>query len=150
MATGYVGQQALEAGLNSVYETGNVKCILMNNTHVPDEDTQQFLSDITANQLGTANGYTALSAGTGGVAVTCTVVRTEAGNLFDVTFGQAQWTASGTLSAYCAVYVDDTGVDATSKILYQNDFTNQPTSATDATFTVNSSSFQIDFPNVAD
>lgn len=142
MSTGYVGQQALEDALNAVYETGNVKAILLNNSHAPAEDTQHFYSDISANELGTANGYTA-----GGTAATCTVTRTGATNLFEVDFGAVSWTASGTLSAYHLAYIDDTGTPTTSKVLYQLTFTTQPTTATDAPFNVTASQFSIDFPD---
>jgi hypothetical protein len=141
VATGFVGFPAFTAALKAVYETGNVRVRLMNGTHTPT-DAQEFWSAISANELSTANGYTA-----GGKAVTATVAFNDTTNLYTITFPQESWTADGALSAYVAVYVNDTGNAATSRILYQNQFTNQPTTATDAAFTVNQSTITVDFPD---
>lgn len=145
MATGYVGQQAFEAALNSVYETGNVKCALLTDAHTPDEDTQQFWSDVSANEA-TGTGYTA-----GGAAVTSTVTFNAVGNTHVVNFGGTSWDATGgSLSGGTAVWYDSTGTPSTSRILFQNRFTTQPSTATNDIFTIPAQSMTVDWPNTAD
>lgn len=88
------------------YLTDSIRCTLHTSTYTPAIDTNEVKADAT-NELGTANGYTALGIVIGGK----TVVYSAGSNqtVFDMDDTTVTWTASGgSLVFNYAVFWDDT------------------------------------------
>lgn len=116
------------------YAADTIGVVLLDNTHVPNMDSHEFLADIIADELPTGNGYTA-----GGQALaTKTATYDAAGNDTVHNAASSVWTPSAgqTLgpARYAAVF-KDTGVDATSVLLVLVDF-EANTSAVGAPLTI--------------
>jgi len=97
--------------------TDTIKAMLLTNAHANDVDTQEFISDVSANEV-SATGYTAggatLASKTTTVDNTADVARADAA---DVTYS-----ITGSMTArYVAVY-KDTGTPGTSPVITILDF----------------------------
>ena len=105
-----------------------IKVMLCTSAYVPNQDAHQFKSDITGEVVGT--GYTA-----GGQALTGKALSYAAGHT-------ETWTAtspsfpSSTITARFAVFYQDTGTPATSRLICYWDFGVDVSSSTGA-FTLN-------------
>jgi len=108
-----------------------IKMMLVNSSHTNDIDTQEFISNVDANEV-TGTGYTA-----GGQNVANVTVAADTTNdRGELTFDDVVWDASGgSLTASYAVLYDDTATNTTSQILAIYDFSGSQT-ATDANFTI--------------
>lgn len=117
-----------DGGIDFLNDT--IKVALLTDTHTTDIDTQEFFSDVNANEA-SATGYTA-----GGQALsnkTTTVDTTADDSTFDA--DNVTWTVSGGLTArYVAVY-KDTGTASTSPLITIFDLGSNKT-VTDGDFTV--------------
>jgi len=87
------------------------KVILMNTAFAFDKDTHATLADVTANQLGTGNGYTQNDK----ILTTPTVTEDDVNDKSKVTFDDVTWTASGgdIGPSGAAIIYDDTTADDT-------------------------------------
>lgn len=139
MATGGVYFLSYQAALDAFYASGTWKAMLVSG-YSEDVDAHDYINDVNASEIAGGNGYT-----TGGKILVPTVTFTAATNTVVVTFPQMQWT-SATISADAAVYYQDTGNSATSRLGGINRFTNQPTSVTSGTFTAEPLTITFPFP----
>ena len=99
-------------------------------TYTPDQDVHDYADD-AANQLGTANGYTA-----GGATLGTKVNDYTAGtNVNRFSAADAVWTATGTLTARTAVVSDTTPAVAANNPLLTYHQSDADISATDAAWT---------------
>lgn len=82
------------------------KIILMDSGYTFDEDADEEYSDVSSDELGTGNGYTAGGAALAGVSVT----EDDSDDRAEVTWNNATWTASGgSIGPACgAIIYDDT------------------------------------------
>lgn len=112
------------------YLADNIAVTLHTSTYTPDQDVHDYAND-AANELGTANGYTA-----GGSNLASKVNDYTTGtNVIAFKAADVVWTATGTLTARTAVVSDITpGTAATNPLLtyHQSD---ADISATDAAWT---------------
>lgn len=139
MPVGTPGFAAFEETLNSFYETGTWKCMFLTNAHTPDEDLDVFIDDVSANEIVGVANYPA-----GGITVVPTVEFNTGTNDYTITFPQAAVNnTTGTFRH--AVYYQDTGTPATSRIGYQND-TEADITATNGTLQVNATTVVINYP----
>lgn len=93
------------------------KIMLLSNNHTPNAGTQQYVSDVVANEISDSGGkYT-----TGGIAVSGKVSVADGNNYYldaaDVVIG-----SGATLNYRYGILFQDTGNQATSKIRAQVDF----------------------------
>lgn len=112
------------------YLADTIKVTLHTSAFTPVQDTMNYADDL-ANELGTANGYTA----GGGTLGTKTNTYTGATNITEWGGADFVWTATGVLTARTAVVSDVTpGTAATNPLLtyHQSDV---DVSATDAAWT---------------
>src|SRR5215216_5771095 len=109
----WYGNAFLEAFNKEIdYLADNIAVTLHTSTYTPDQDVHDYAND-AANQLTTANGYTAGGQNLG------TKVNTYTGATNVVLFSAADvvWTATGTLTARTAVVSDTTpGTAATNPL----------------------------------
>jgi len=94
------------------------KVILMDDTFTFDKDADATLSDVTADQLSTANGYTQDDKTLTGISVT----EDDSNDKAAITWDNPTWTASGgSIGATGALIVyDDTTADDT--VIFCSDF----------------------------
>jgi len=125
---GNVFKQAFNKEIN--FLSDNIAVTLHNSTYVPDQDVHDYRNDV-ANELSTANGYTANGQNAAGK----TSVYTGATNVQAMDFNDVVWTATGTLTARTVVVSDTTpGTAATNPVItYHN--SDVDVSATDASWT---------------
>lgn len=110
-------------------DSDTIKVMLLTSSHTQDQDTYDFIDDVSANQV-SGTGYTA-----GGVALAnkaVTADNTDNEGVFDA--DDASWAASTITARYAAIY-KDTGTPATSPIIAILDFGSNQTS-TAGTFTI--------------
>lgn len=111
-------------------DTDTIKVMLLTSTHVQNQDTFEFISAVSANEV-VGTGYTA-----GGQALAGKVVSqddTDNEGVFDA--NDIVWATSTITARYAAIY-KDTGVAATSPIIAILDFaTDQISSAGNFTIT---------------
>jgi len=106
----------LEGSINFLTDT--IKVMLLTNTHTTNVDTQEFIDDVSANQV-TGTGYTAGGAAIGGK--TSGVDNTA--NTGNIDGNNVTWDASGgSLTARYAAIYKDTGTPGTSPIIGIIDF----------------------------
>lgn len=111
---GLAAKKLAEAGLN--WDSDTIKCALMTSDFTPDQDTQEFWGDISANEA-EGTGYTA-----GGKALTTSAPAYDAaGNTVKLDAEDVVW-ANSTITATHAVIYKDTGNPATSPLLGYVDF----------------------------
>ena len=95
-----------------------LKIMLLNSTHVPNAVTQQYISDIVANQITDAGGiYTA-----GGVAIAGKAKVAHGNNYYLDATDKVIGPGASLNYRYVILFID-TGNQATSKILAQIEFT---------------------------
>lgn len=115
-------------GLGNIdFEGDTIKAMLVTSAYTPNEDTDEFASDVTNEVSGT--GYTA----GGATLANCSVSVDSANNRVEFDADNPTWTGS-TITARGAVILKDTGVDTTSPLLFYVDFGEDKTS-TDGAFT---------------
>lgn len=117
MASG-VYNQFKTALMNGTYALAadTIKVILLNNSHTFDPDTLGY-SNVSANELATAGGYTAGGATLG--SVTITQDNTDDEGVFDAL--DTAW-AGATFTAYHAAMYDDTPVSPADPLMVSIDF----------------------------
>jgi len=95
----------------------SIKVALLNDTYVPDQDTQEFFSDVVASEI-TGTGYTA-----GGMALANKSLTYDgATNTTKLDADDVVW-ANATLSARYAVFYDaQSGVNSTNPLIAYFDF----------------------------
>ena len=103
--------------ITDIYVAETWKLMLLSNTHTPNAGTQQYVSDVVANEISDLGGkYTP-----GGVAVSGKASVADANNYYldaaDVAIGPG-----ASLNYRYGVLFQDTGNQATSKIRAQVDF----------------------------
>lgn len=100
------------------FDTDTIKFALMGSGFAIAQDTHDYFNDVSANELATANGYTA-----GGLTVTTKAITYDSASNYTVfDCDDPSWTASGTLTAYGAVLYVATGTASTSAIIGEIDF----------------------------
>lgn len=106
-----------------------VKLMLLTSSHTPNEDSDNFISGVSANEVAASGTYSA-----GGVALTksSSTDNTDNEGVFDAT--DVSITAATISARYAAIY-KDTGTPATSPIICVIDFGSTITS-TGGTFTI--------------
>jgi hypothetical protein len=110
-------------------DTDTVKVMLLTSTHANDIDTQEYIDDVSANEV-SGTGYTAGGATLANKAVTQD--NTDNEGVFDA--DDVAWSTSTITARYAVVY-KDTGVAATSPIICIQDFTTDKVSDA-GTFTI--------------
>lgn len=108
--------------------------MLMNSSHVFTA-TNTVRTDVSANQIATANGYTqATGAGTGKLLTSVTWVESSGTVTFDA--ADVSWTASGgSIAADDAVLFDDTA--ALDELMFSFDFGGTQTATDGGNFNIN-------------
>ncbi len=106
-----------------------VKLMLLTSSHTPSADNDEFIDDVSANEVGASGSYSA-----GGVTLTkaSSTDDTDDEGVFDAT--DVAITAA-TITARYAVLYKDTGTPSTSPIICEIDF-GQNYSSTAGTFTI--------------
>jgi hypothetical protein len=100
------------ANINLANGGDTVKVMLLTASHTTDIDAQEFIDDVSANEI-SVTGYTA-----GGAALaskTATQDNTDDEAQFDA--ANPEWTITGSVSFRYAVFYKDTGTPATSPII---------------------------------
>lgn len=111
-------------------DTDTIKVMLLTSTHVQNQDTHEYIDDVSANEV-TGTGYTAGGAALANKAVTQD--NTDNEGMFDA--DDVVW-ATSTITARFAVIYKDIGTPATSPIIAILDFaTDQISSAGNFTIT---------------
>ena len=107
-----------------------IKVALLSSAYTPNQDTHEFWSDVSANEV-TGTGYTA-----GGQALgTKTATYDAATNTIKLDAADVTWAASTITARYAVVY-KDTGVATTSPLVAYVDFvTDQSSNSGDFTLT---------------
>jgi hypothetical protein len=115
------------------FDSDTFKIILMQSGFTYNPDTHEDYADVSANELATANGYTAGGATLAGVSVT----ENDSTNTCDITWNDASWTASGgSLVASGAIIYDDTTTVPADAIVGYIDFGGDQTTLDGGTFTI--------------
>jgi hypothetical protein len=101
--------RVLTAGGDVDYGADTFKIILMGTGFTFDPDTDDLYADVSGDELGTGNGYTAGGATLSGVAVT----QNNTTDRCEITWNNASWTASGgDIGPFVgAIIYDDTVAD---------------------------------------
>ena len=135
MATAFnLAKRNLFKGLFNV-PTCTMKVALMDPTWTPDIDTEDFWSDISAKEI-TGTGYTA-----GGQTLTnCTIAVDTVNDWIKFDADDSAWTISGGATMTRLVVYRDTGVAATSPLLFHANDGGFPQLASGGLFTVTWSS----------
>lgn len=97
-------------------DTDTVKVMLLTSSHTQNADTQEFIDDVSANEV-SGTGYTAGGATIGTPAVTQD--NTDDEGVFDG--ADVTWASSTITARYAAIY-KDTGTPGTSPIIAILDF----------------------------
>lgn len=121
MATGIAfntyKRKLLEANIN--HSSDDIKVALLDNTYVPNIDTQEFFSDVSGDELPTLGGYTA--GGASLASKTVTVDTTDNEGVFDA--ADLVWIADETgFTCRYAVMYKNTGTPSTSPLIAYWDF----------------------------
>lgn len=109
-------------------DSHNFKIILLNSSHAFNAAHTQ-LSDVTANQLATANGYTQNAKALSGISLT------QSGGTVTFDASDVSWTAAGgdITASYAVVYDDDTTGDL---LLFNLSFSAPETAGTGTNFNI--------------
>lgn len=112
----FYGNAFISAFNAEIDVAGTVKCMLLDNTHTPAQDTHNYVDDVVADEV-SGTGYTA-----GGPTLT-TVALTYDGatNTIKLDADNVSLGGSTITARYAVIYVD-TGVDATSPLIALVDF----------------------------
>jgi hypothetical protein len=119
---------------NIDFDADSFKIILMATGFTFNKDTHATYTDVSASELSTGNGYTQNTKTLTGVSVT----EDDANDRAEVTWSNAQWTASGGSIGPSpgAIIFDDTSGDDT--VIGYIDFGEDKTASDGSTFTINS------------
>ena len=99
-------------GIDLILAIGTPKAMLLNNTHVSDIDTQQFIDDVSTNEV-SGTGYTA-----GGQTLTnITSTQDNTNDRVDVDCDDLTWSSLTVSNIRYVVFYVDSGTPATSPIL---------------------------------
>jgi len=120
-----------------------VKLRLHTTSHTPDQDADQFISDLD-NELASGNGYTSggelvLDTGAGNGKLDLTY--TGATNKLNVDFDDVTWSFTGTKAFVYAILVVDLGVDSISPLIGYDNMGSQSVTDADFTYQVNANGF---------
>jgi hypothetical protein len=116
------------------FSADTFKIILMQSGFVFDKDAHEEYSDVSGNELATANGYTTGGNTLAGVAVT----EDDVDDRCEVTWNNVTWTATtGPIGPACGAIIYDDTV-ANDPIVGWLDFTTDYTQAAGGTMTLNS------------
>ncbi len=101
------------------FDTDTIKVALLTNVYAPDATSDEFWSDISANEV-SGNGYTA-----GGEALTAKTVTVNGTGVVTFDAADVVWFegAAGFTNARYPVFYKDTGTPATSPLFVYHDFT---------------------------
>lgn len=117
------------------FQTNSFKIMLVTASHTPNQDTHEFRSSVTADEVGNSGTYAA-----GGSAVTATVQSIDTANDdVEVSFGGPYSWTSATIASKAAIIYKDTGNAATDPLICYVDF-GGTVNSTNGTFTVTLSS----------
>lgn len=107
-------------------DTDTIKVMLLTSTHTQDQDTYDYVNDVSANEV-TGTGYTA-----GGATITTpSVTQNNTDNVGVFDGADVTWASSTITARYACIY-KDTGTPATSPIIAILDFgSDQSSSAGD-------------------
>jgi hypothetical protein len=109
--------------------TGVIKVMLLTSSATLNQDTDDYINDVSANEVSGA-GYSA-----GGATVTgATPTYTAGTNTFALEANNVSWASSTITARYMVVYID-TGNPATSPVIAYSDFGGDQ-STVDGTFTL--------------
>lgn len=98
------------------FDTDTIKVMLLENTYTPDQDTHDYVDDVSANEV-SGTGYTA-----GGATISnASISYDSATNKTKLDADNVTW-SSATLTARYAVIYCDTGVESTSALIAYLDF----------------------------
>ena len=103
-------------------EADTVKLMLLTSSHTPNDDTDVFIDDVSANEVGNSGTY---SAGGPTLTVTSSTDDTDNEGVFDAADVSL---TSATITARYAVIYKDTGTPGTSPIACTIDFSTDQTS----------------------
>lgn len=125
---------------NIDFDSDTFLIILMNTSFAFDKDAHATLSDVTASQLATGNGYTQDSKTLAGVAVS----EDDTNDKAAITWNDVTWTASGGAigPSGAACVIDDTTTDDT--VVMCIDFGTDITAADGTNFTIEDIAFDIE------
>lgn len=115
-----VKKKILDADIDLVTDT--LKLMLLTSSHTTDIDTQEFIDDVSANEV-SGTGYTAGGETLSGKSVTVDTINDRA--YFDAT--DVSWATSTITARYACLY-KDTGTPGTSAIIGFYDYTSDKTS----------------------
>jgi hypothetical protein len=124
----YMFGQALAKSLNKeiAWLADNIKTALIKDTWVPAQDTNQYWSDVVANETA-GTGYTA----GGATLASKTLTYDGSTNKTKLAAANPQWPASTITARYACLYDDSPSTNATKPVLGYVDFgANQSTSNT--------------------
>lgn len=125
--TNYGKGQLLNGNIDLVNDT--IKLMLITSSHTPDIDAEEFIDDVSANEVGDSGTYSSGGATLGTKSVTVDDTNDRAYfDAADVAF------TSATITARYAYLYKDTGTPATSPIIGYYDYSTDKTS-TAGTFT---------------
>lgn len=113
------------------WDTDDIRCTLHAVGYVPDQDTHDYVDDLSS-ELATANGYTVGGQALAGKTLTYTIGT----NTIKFDANDVVWTAAGTLTARSAVVSDRTPGTAATQPLLVYQLSDADVSATDGTLTV--------------
>lgn len=120
-------KKLLDGDIDLVNDT--IKLMLLTSSHTPNIDTEEFIDDVSANEVGTSGTYSAGGATLGTKSVTVDNTNNRAYfDAADVVF------TSATITARYAYIYKDTGTPATSPIIGYYDYSENK-SSTAGTFT---------------
>lgn len=124
----YIGDNTIDL------DTDSFAIMLMNSSHVFTA-THTQRTDVSANQIATANGYTQATGGGTGKLLT-SVTWTESSGTLTWDAADVSWTASGgSIAADDAVVFDDTATN--DELMFSFDFGGTQTATDGGTFNIN-------------
>jgi len=112
------------------FDANTIKVMLLNNTHTTNIDTQEYIDDVSTNEI-SGTGYTAGGATLG----TKTVTQDNTNDLAYADAANTQWDGAD-FTAYYAVVYRDTGTPGTSPIIMIVDLDGAETVPEDGTFEI--------------
>ena len=115
-------------------ENDTIKLMLLNNSHTTDIDAQEFIDDVSVNEVSASGSYSA-----GGVTLASKTVTTDDTNDKGVFDAADISITSATITAYYGVLYKDTGTPGTSPIIGIYDF-GGAVGVVDGTMSINFSS----------
>jgi hypothetical protein len=130
MLANFYGNVFVAAFIGEIdFNSGNVKVMLLDNTHVPNLDTHNNVDDVVADEV-VGTGYTA-----GGAALGTPTATYDGGtNTFKLDGDNVVWDPSTIAAAFAVIYLD-TGTDSTSPLIALVEF-EEVIDSTDGIFSI--------------